>query len=741
MRLSDGDWVKLGERYHRLGRLDEAQDAYQRAIAVGTTRSITGAAAYRLGVLHFNRGKYALAAPSFELASREAASDTYRYQAGYYHARALQHLDQADHAYHIYSRLIAHNPGSQTDHFYEKSCLEAARIQAGRGHHETAQASLSDLMQEASTPSVRDEALVHSCMLALESRDLELAHQRMDQLKAMPEDSTWRSYWDVADIHLAHQHGDHQRIVDIYQRSAVAGLTSEYRADMLMKVAEAFQAGGDRDTAHRLFGVVSASHRDKAVCAEAGYRRLVLLHQKGDTHMPSEIRSYLAEVRAHMPSSHFIDRASLMLAEWYFFDGLKAKSGNDQRFAKAQFGNALVTYRWLRTANLEASHRPTWLSHQIWAQYETGALGTADQQLRQLRSDYPDHPDTISAMAKRAETHLERRYLDSARAAFHQIIADYPEAPEAEVAMERIGRIYATEKLWPETIDAYGQYIARYPEAAACDAHYWIGVAHYELEQHARAIEHLTQARELAPDDYFNQATIRIIVCHHAMSSLEELAHNCRLYHQRNADLGIRNTAQRRDTHIPVPTMIYRDLGMTLAQEEKWIDAEHFLTKAIERQTPDHVDEEIWKNLAEARLRLDDYVGSIVAYDHYLIRARDAHDRGRAYLRRGYAQMALGDYALAKRSAYECMRVIRQGRLNADARILIGDISREMGDYQAALAEYQIVSVIFKDPEITPLAIQKAISTHRIVGDSQQVAFLEEHMAQTYPEYGMVLTN
>ena len=89
----------------------------------------------------------------------------------------------------------------------------------------------------------------------------------------------------------------------------------------------------------------------------------------------------------------------------------------------------------------------------------------------------------------------------------------------------------------------------------------------------------------------------------------------------------------------------------------------------------------------------------------------------------------------ARESARECLKKVKQGRTNAKGRLLLGDIAAAEGDMAGAAREYLVVSQIFSDKEITPIALKKAADAYRKAGDDRKAADLENQLRTAFPEF------
>ena len=77
----------------------------------------------------------------------------------------------------------------------------------------------------------------------------------------------------------------------------------------------------------------------------------------------------------------------------------------------------------------------------------------------------------------------------------------------------------------------------------------------------------------------------------------------------------------------------------------------------------------------------------------------------------------------------------KEGRTNAEARLLLGDVALAEGDPASAAREYLVVGQIFSDPQITPTALSKAAAAFRQSGDDTKAAQLEAQIQGDYPDF------
>ena len=83
------------------------------------------------------------------------------------------------------------------------------------------------------------------------------------------------------------------------------------------------------------------------------------------------------------------------------------------------------------------------------------------------------------------------------------------------------------------------------------------------------------------------------------------------------------------------------------------------------------------------------------------------------------AQLGLRDFGSARNSAESACALQPEGKLNAQGRIVLGDIALAQNDHREAARTYMSVSVVFDDPQITPKALEKAVRAYQKAGQRE----------------------
>ncbi|MEM1441767.1 MAG: tetratricopeptide repeat protein [Verrucomicrobiota bacterium] len=723
-------WFRLGECYLEVKQVDDAIETFNYLIKQYKRGPFVGSAAYRLAVLRFNARDYQNALAYFKIAKDELSNNDAKLQAQFYYARSLQLTQKPKEALAQFEQILASRK-PEDNPFHERCLLESARLAFELGDTPKALEQFKSLAEKATTQAIKEEAIVRGGLLAAEAGEIEASEELLDQALRFSDTSPWKNLAQVGAIFNAFTREDYDRVIGLYNTGAYAA-PDESRAKMLLIVGHSFRIKGDLDSAARLYSLVEGKYPNKKEGIEAGYRRLQILHQKADPLLPEVATRFADRQRAIDPESFYIDMAWLMKAEWHFLQAENSASGPGSEFAKKHFGDAAAAYKRVRVDKIDEKYRETALYKQGWAEIESDNLQDGILSLSRFISRHPKSPFASSALAKRAVAYQTQGDHQFALGDYQSISSRYPDAPEVEFALQQIALIYAHQRKTKEMITAYETLLEKFPKTnGAGEAYYWIGVGHFDLEEHEKAVPNLEKGRDMDPN-LEDQATLRLVICHYQLENIAKLATEAKRYLEGEPEEEADDSPKKR-AKIPPPVLEY--LGKKLAASGSYKDAEYFLTIISNPDDPAKTAASTWKLIAEARQKLKKHVEAITAFDNFLLQTERPSERANAYLARGISQFCLRDFENARNSAQESLRSQKEGRTNAEARLLLGDIGATEGNLEEAAREYLVVSQIFSDPEVTPKALAKAINAYQSLGNRERAQELQNQLSAQFPNY------
>jgi hypothetical protein len=95
--------------------------------------------------------------------------------------------------------------------------------------------------------------------------------------------------------------------------------------------------------------------------------------------------------------------------------------------------------------------------------------------------------------------------------------------------------------------------------------------------------------------------------------------------------------------------------------------------------------------------------------------------------------MAQGRSAEARTAVDQALHHQPEGRWNAEARLLSGDIHLSSNDPASAARAYMAVAVLTDDPVLTPEALRRAIAAYQSAGNATEAEKARTELAERFP--------
>ena len=123
------------------------------------------------------------------------------------------------------------------------------------------------------------------------------------------------------------------------------------------------------------------------------------------------------------------------------------------------------------------------------------------------------------------------------------------------------------------------------------------------------------------------------------------------------------------------------------------------------------------------------------AYSRYLQNSTDAAGKAKVLLALGATKIAAHKPDDAEKIASEIMTLQPEGKVNAEARLLEGDVQFERQRFEDAGKAYAGVALLYDDPAITPRALNKAADAYRRAGKTDEADHVAKQLRDRYPNY------
>ena len=695
---------RLADCYANLGQEEPALNTYRMLVDEVRTGEFVGSAAFRLGSREFDKKNFQEAAPLYEKAYANAKSPEIKLTARYYQAKCLELVGkkaEAAVAYGDVAKFTGKNP------YRDAARLSLAYFALENNQKQQAFELFSQLGTDAVKPAVKAEALTRAGILAADLKQKENADQLFKAAIALNAEGKWKQIAELEQMKLQYEGDKFSQVLDSYAKSTNS-LGDETRPSVMLLVANSYRQLGKQQKALELYNQLIHIYSNTPEAYDARYQRLVSLDAIKDPSLVAEVDSYLATG----PSRDRADKAKLLKAQTLF----------QQR----RFEAAGRLYLELTNSSLADQYKADCYYAAGFSFLQLNDNQSAIHAFTGLIDKFPKHRMTSKALLKRALLYQEAKNLPAALNDFNKIITDYPASAETESALLQKGLTLGQQAQYPQMAATFRELLKNYPNSTgAAQANYWIGWAAFEGKHFEEAIAPLSKARDLSPDEFAEKTTLRLILCYQNLRKKTEAA--------KEVDGFIQKDPQR----ISMVLDVCRWLGSEFYNENNFGQAAKYFGLMTKNTEPAKVDKGIWLNYAKSLNDLKNYQDASGAIDHYLELATDPAERAQGFLVLSSAQLGAKDLDTATKSAEQALSLQPEGRLNAEARMSIGDIESARGNYENAARSYMSVALLYEDPEVTPRALEHAYEAFQKAGNEPQATKTLSELKSRFPNYTM----
>ena len=689
----DSALFRVAECHRMAGNTAAARAGYEKLVMEFKNGEFAAAGAYRLGEFLLDGKLYESAAIQFDLASREAKEPGVRLAASYFSARSLEFLKKNDAAEERYRAVIAtegENP------YRENAAMALAALQLQGGKKQAALETLELLVDAGGRPDVTSASAMQAAQLARELGFTNKALKLYDKAAGASPDAAGKADAVLGALRLRYESGDYKGIIEMGEGIETKVPLSS-KAEVLQILAAAHRQSGDEGRARLVYDRLVAEHPG-AASSDTLYQRLLSLFATKDKSLPAEVDVFLRT--ATDPKQ--IASASLLKAESFF------QQANYAAAARAYL--PLIDNSALKKDQCSAA-----LYKLAWSLAASGDNDGAIRAYSDFANKYPDNKLAPTAIVQRGLARQKTKAYGTAIADFDEVITRYQFSKEVEPALLQKALTCGQQKNYPEMAAAFQELLKRYPNsAAAAQANFWLGWAAYENKNYKEAVKFLDKARLLDPKNYAERATLRIILAE---------------YQGRDRAAAARELDQYQGGPLPAEVVVW--LAQGYLADKKPAKAEKILQPLAEN--PAAIPPEAWLMLAEARLALGKYEESAQAADKCLAAVQDPPARARGFIAKARADLGLNRTAAARQSADQALFLQPEGRLNAEARFVSGEIYFSEADYESAARAFMSLAVLTDDPEITPRALKRGAESYRRAEKDSEADNALKELGQRFP--------
>jgi len=701
----------LGECYRALNRTPAARSSFQSVLDNYGESEFAGPASYGVGEILFVQKDYGAALSLFHRAAAKAKESALALSARYFEARCLENVERKEEAQNLYQQVSeAKNPNPYRD----DARLAAGTIALARGRKADAFRNYEALANETQKPALKAEATVRAGMVAVDLQQgekgkadkamAEKAANLLQKGRGLPEGGRWRGIAEVGLLRLKYQNGDYEKVLAEYKRGKDE-IPEEVRAEMMLIAGNSQRQLGHQKEADEIYRQIIAKYSGREEAKDAQYQRLINLYNGDGPTLLAEIDEYLKS----NPAPERGDQAKLLKAEHYY--------------KEQKFSDAAPIYAELRLSHLspklraEAAYKLGWCFVQLKDDAQViDAFGY-------FVKGFPESAQVPSALTQRALAFQEDKNYAAALADLNALLANFPGAREREAALQKKALILGQQDNEKGMSDAFRQLLKEFPKSpAAAQANYYIGKTAFDAKEYQAALAPLEAARQLNKDQYYNLATLRII------SAIFYLKDRPALTREVNGFLVASPGAR-------VPAEILEWLGLEYYNEKNFVAAEKYLTLLGQSENLGSAKPDFWFYLADSESKLKKFGEAEAAYEKYLQLATDPAAKAKTLLALGGTKISAHKPDDAQKIAEEIMTLQPEGRVNAEARLLAGDVQNERQHFDEAGKAFMGVALLYDDPAITPRALQKAAVAYEKAGKKAEADRATKQLREKYPDF------
>ncbi len=689
---------RLGEAYRKVGSVNGAKNAYDTLLALYQTGEFIGPAAFRLGEMYYAERKYRDALPLYRKASVRLREPAVVNCAKFFAARSLEALGQKIEARLAYDELAN---AAENNPFQDASRLSLALLLKDGGRTPDAVKQIDALALSTQNPELRAEAIVRSGLWLQEMQQPAKSEIRLKEALELPGIGKWKDVALLGLVRMLFDAGSYDKVLESYEQLRPK-ISPDAKPELLLLAANSNRQLKKYPEAAELYDLLLRDFGDSPQAKDADYERLVTLYYSDEAALVPAIDQFLKT----NPETTKRDQVLLMKAEVLF--------RRQDYAASAPIYEMLDRARSLAPAlKAEALFKLGFCYMQI---------RDADKAIKAYGSYIEGYPTSKSigyALGQRAMAYQQKKNFSAALKDYSELITRHPKTKERELALEQKALILGQQGDNPGMSAAFEQLLKEYPESSAGGkAYYWIGYVAFEGKKYKKAAENLVKARELDREEFFERASLRVLLAQYYLEDRAAAA--------REVDLYVK------DGKSAVPPEILRWIGEGYFKDGQTEQAEKYFQML---ETRDEVAPDDFLFLARARLKLGKFAEAEGSLQTYLKSAKDPVPRSLGMLELARAQLGLKQFDAAQKSVDEALTLQPEGVINGEGRIAAGDVDMARGQFEEAAKVYVSVSLVLDDENITPRALDKAVEAYRKAGKDAEAKKMLNTLKSRYPEY------
>jgi len=698
----------LGECYYHSGSIEDAKRVLHGVINRYREGRYVALASNRLGYEDVEQKKYGQAAIHFGRVAAMATTAQERHRGRYQEASCYRYAGQIDESIRSY-RMVELAEDAPLN-YRENAKLKLGHLYLAKKENDLAMEKFQALMQPGISANLRIEATLNVGLLALQKKDVVIADQCFKAVLSSDQDK-FKPSAQAALMNSMYTTKNYQGVLDVIRRGEHPGTPATEAVKYAIAGRSAYQLKFYSE-AIRLFAQAERQVPLSAEAFEAGYFRLLCFYNIKGANIPMQVDAFLEIYQQRYPKHEKIHKALLMKAETLFDAG--------------KHREASAAYNQINPEVIGESNQANLLYKRGWCLSTSGDHNGAVRSFTRFLAKYVNDERAPSVIARRGKSFLALGDRVSALKDFDLLIQRFPKDKLAALAWQNGARIRKEDKDYADMIRRYQALLDGFPDLeqdTLANARYWIGWGNYQLKKYLEAIEALEEASRLDPQKYRDNCGTLIVLSSYAMKDKDRL--------QKEVD-----TICKMGHGDRIPATIFRWLGVQCFNADEMQACQRYLALGVSFDDPRQTPQAFWKMLGKACVRTGKYEEALVATGNFLDVVEQPFWKAETLFDRAEAYLGLENLDNAKKCAEEGLELRPKGRVNAELRMILGDIAYSNKDYTAAAAYYVVVVQLFVDDKtLRSDALFKSYNTLLKKGDVKEAKHYLETLKKEFPDY------
>ncbi len=697
---------RIAESYRLLGRDDEAEAVYKLFADNFPSSLFLPTADYRRGEILYKQGKFAPALDLFTAAQKGADAATLE-AARFYAAATQLKLNQEVVALPALQAFVDAKPPSPYGAAAAQMLAENAEKKSDwSGAVRQWQAVLDQSQEKA----IRAQAASRAALALLQLGKTDDAEKLFQASRQTDPSGPYVKLANTGLLDLWFQQKRYQELVDFYNANREQFLDGS-RAQIFLETARAYYRLKDSADAVHQFDLFLAQFKDDPQAPTAAYERLA--------------------ARAELSRDNILGDTALFLATWP-----QSPYKPAVLFLRAQQYSSQKQFAEAKEIWDELAHDPVpeglpagdIYFEDARAHYELKEWKPAADAFALFIQKFPNHPGLFSARQCQAAALQNIPDPAGAAAAWGEVLKLAPaHSPDAQTAIEQIVALDQQLQKKPEMLASLRQILTDFPQSRLWPlAAYTLGAEAFNAKKYDEAAPLLKQAREADPKAWQIPATYRLLWIAYQK---KDVAQTTDLARQYDAFPDPEAKAVR------IPAAIYYWLGIQAETAKQDDVAGGWFTQVTTHPDPGNYLTSSWWELGEVNRRLKRWQPAVDAYETFRGRDPKNADNSPVLLALAEAQIGAGLYDPAKDHLDHVLIAEPEGKNNAQARFLTGEWYLAQKQYADALKSFTTLSLIYRDDDLTPRALDAAAQAAQLSGDQPQADALRKKLREQFPAF------